>query len=242
MRPAHWGLAASAAGLAVGGVSVAAGTGVLPTLGTHEAPRPAVAASVPAGPEATDGPAATPRGSTGPGRASGPSSPPPLTPPASPAPPAPPTGTAGTATARGAAPGGGAPTGGTRTDDRSGAAGKAPDGTWPARTTQDCRDFRDGRIDAARRQQLELVAKASGGVRRFCDQVLSDGRRPEEPSADTGAVGAVPGTDAGAGTGDRVVGGGDADPGPGDGGGGRTAGKEKPAGPKPPVKGGGKAR
>ncbi|MCQ0024015.1 hypothetical protein M4914_14335, partial [Streptomyces somaliensis DSM 40738] len=152
--------------------------------------------------------------------------------------------------------GGGAPTGGTPPDGRAGTAGKAPGDTRTARTAQDCRDFRDGRIDPTRRQQLEAAAKNSGGVRQFCDQVLADDRRSGGSSTgtDVGAVAEVPDTDAGTGTGgaggtgtdgtgDRIAGGGDADPDPGDerdGGGGGT-GKEKPSGPKAPVKGGGKA-
>ncbi|WP_010468393.1 hypothetical protein [Streptomyces somaliensis] len=240
-RPARWGLAASVAGLAVGGVAVAAGTGVLPVFGPHEAPPPAVSAPAPGEPEATKGPAVGPRGSAGPGRSTGSGAP-------RPTPPVPSPGAGGAATAGDDGPGGGAPTASTRPGDRD-RTEKVPDGTWSTRIAQDCRDFRDGRIEASRRQQLELAAKATGGVRQFCEQVLSGGRQSGAPTLDTGAVGGLPdlGTDTGGADGGGADGGGDAD-GPdagtvreGDrdaGGGERSTGN---TGRKPPGKGGGKA-
>ncbi|MFJ8694432.1 hypothetical protein [Streptomyces roseolilacinus] len=243
MRPARWGLAASVAGLAVGGVAVAANTGVLPTFGGHKEPLPAASASAPVELET---PADTPRGSTGPGTPADPGGPP-VTPPG------PSAGAAGTPTAGGAAPddNDGSSTGGTAPGDWGRTATRAPDGTWPARVTQACRDFRDGRLDTARRQQLELAAKANGGVQNFCDQVQSGGGRQSggttsggttsggTTSGGTGAVGGVPGTGtgtggAGAGTGTGTgtgaggVGGGDSDGGDSDAdrGGKSTGGKD----------------
>ncbi|OEJ94707.1 hypothetical protein [Streptomyces thermolilacinus] len=204
MRPARWGLAASVAGLAVGGVAVAAGTGVIPAFGGDDAPVPAVSAAAPGEVEAPEGRAHTPPGSHRHGTPTDPASPPPLVPPG------PSKGVGGTAT-----PGGGTP------DDNDGATPgrtepdwgrtetRAPDGTWPARTTQACRDLRDGRLDTARRQQLELAARGSG-VQQFCDQVLSGGGRQ--------SGGTPPGTGTGTGTG------GAPDIGTGTGGGGTSGG------------------
>ncbi|MET9430892.1 hypothetical protein [Streptomyces sp. NPDC003036] len=55
-RPLRWGLAASVAGLAVGGVAVAASTGVLPVLGDDHEPLPASSSASAA---ATPGPLAS---------------------------------------------------------------------------------------------------------------------------------------------------------------------------------------
>ncbi|GGP90151.1 hypothetical protein [Streptomyces roseolilacinus] len=224
MRPARWGLAASVAGLAVGGVAVAANTGVLPTFGGHKEPLPAASASAPV---ELDAPAKTPRGSAGPGTPADPGGPPAT-------PPGPSAGAAGTPTAGGAAPddNDGSSTGGTAPGDWGRTATRAPDGTWPVRVTQACRDFRDGRLDTARRQQLELAAKGNGGVQNFCDQVQSGGGRQPggttsggTASGGTGTVGGVPGTGAvtggagagtGTGTGTGGAGGGDSDGGDSD--------------------------
>ncbi|MCP9986737.1 hypothetical protein LUX01_08575 [Streptomyces sudanensis] len=186
----------------MGGVAVAAGTGVLPVFGPHEAPPPAVSAPAPGEPEATKGPAVGPRGSAGPGRSTGSGAP-------RPTPPVPSPGAGGAATAGDDGPGGGAPTASTRPGDRD-RTEKVPDGTWSTRIAQDCRDFRDGRIEASRRQQLELAAKATGGVRQFCEQVLSGGRQSGAPTLDTGAVGGLPdlGTDTGGADGGGADGGG----------------------------------
>ncbi|MDT9683220.1 hypothetical protein RND61_14225 [Streptomyces sp. TRM76323] len=207
-RPARWGLAASVAGLAVGGVAVAASTGVLPTFGGHKTPLPAASASAPTTPV---GPAVVPPGSTGPRASTGPGGP------TSSTSPAPSTGANGAATVGGGSAGGDDGTSGGRTDpgDWGRTVTRAPDGTWPARATQACRDFRDGRLDTARRRQLELAANAdSGSVRRFCDQVLAGGGRQSGntsagtgavggtgTSAGTGAVGGLPGAGTGTGTG-----------------------------------------
>ncbi|KUH36631.1 MULTISPECIES: hypothetical protein [Streptomyces] len=166
-RPARWGLAASVAGLAVGGVAVAAGTGVLPDFGRDAAPVPAASASAPMELDAPDG-VATPRGSTRPVTPPHPDGP---TPPGASLPAT--GGPDATAGSDGTADNDGADRG--HADDEYWAGGdkRAPGGAWPDRTTQACRDYRDGHLDTARRQQLELSAKADGGIERFCDQVLS---------------------------------------------------------------------
>ncbi|CAL9516067.1 hypothetical protein [Streptomyces sp. enrichment culture] len=201
LRPARWGLAASVAGLAVGGVAVAAGTGVIPAFGGHDAPAPAVSAAAPGDPEAPHEPEVTPRGSHGHRTPADPASPPPLVSPG----PSKGAGDTGTA-APGGTPDGDAPSPGRTEPDWGRTVTRAPDGTWPARTTQACRDLRDGRLDAARRQQLELAAKGSG-VQRFCDQVLSGGARQSGgTSTGTGTGGGLP--DTGTSTGGGSTGGG----------------------------------
>ncbi|WP_149185021.1 hypothetical protein [Streptomyces sp. TRM49041] len=199
VRPARWGLAASVAGLAVGGVAVAAGTGVLPAFGGDNGPAPVASAAVPSELNAPESPAVTPRGSHGPSAPTHPG----MHPSGSPVPS---TGADGAVTSGsdGSYDNDGASGG--RTD--GGAWGRdatqAPDGTWPDRTTQACRDFRDGRLDSARRQRLEVAAKADGGVQRFCDQVLAGGGRQS-------GGGSSAGTGADTGTGTGSTGGGDRD-------------------------------
>lgn len=189
LRPARWGLAASVAGLAVGGVAVAAGTGVIPAFGGHDAPAPAVSAAAPGEGEAPRDPEVTPRGTHGHETPTDPASPPPLVSPG----PSKGAGDTGTATPGGTPDGDGASRRPAE-PDWGRTVTRAPDGTWPARTTQACRDLRDGRLDAARRQQLELAAKGSG-VQKFCDQVLSGGgRQSGGTSTGTGTGGGLPDT------------------------------------------------
>ncbi|MEU3631565.1 hypothetical protein [Streptomyces fradiae] len=218
LRPARWGLAASVAGLAVGGVAVAASTGVLPAFGGHTAPGPASSVAAPAKPPVPAAPTDAPGDSTGPGSPASPGGTPSTTSP-------PPS----------ARPGGSATAGHGAPDDNDGAspgraeadwgrtATRAPDGTWSAAVTQACRDLRDGRLDAARRHQLEHAAKSSGGAQRFCDQVLTGGGHRHSagtPSSGTGTSsggGSSSGSGAGAGQGaDTGKGGGKGDSGKGD--------------------------
>ncbi|MCH0539372.1 hypothetical protein I3F58_07315 [Streptomyces sp. MUM 203J] len=229
LRPARWGLVASVAGLAVGGVAVAAGTGVLPALGgdPRPEPTPAASASLTPGHRIAEEPAVRPPGWVTP--------PVPQSPGTSPSP-------GVTSPSPGETPGRGMVTepggasadndGGTRTDrpgdpdgsgdhagDRDG-ADRTPGATLPDRTAQACRDFRDGHLDEVRRRQLESAARTDGGVQRYCDQVLGAGRQ----SGGTGA-------DKSAGAGDRD-GDGDGD-GEGEGAQGRRPAPRDPVKPTP---------
>lgn len=203
-RPIRFGLVASLACCAIGGVAVAAGTGMLPGPFGRHTPTPASSVSAAASPEELGS------GLTGDGEAS-----------------APPPGSAGGDSASPATPGAG-PTagpesgrpddGGRTTDEapaeasadgggesRSGGAEDNPaDGTgatqgsggqdgdgasgdtdnsgdtgdrtaaWYAKTLKACRDYRDGKLDDESRSRLEALAKGARNLDRFCDRMLDE--------------------------------------------------------------------
>lgn len=182
-RPVRFGLVASLAGCALGGVAVAAGTGMLlGPFGGHANPLPASSVSAPASPEErldSDGTSAAPSGSpvphpsrdsAGPSAATG-------------------DGTRKADSARGkgglgqdgrkssdadsdrdtAGEGRGVPYG---TGSTAGSEQDGMYGIWGKRTVRACRDYRAGRLDADRRRRLEVLAKGAGGLDRFCRRVL----------------------------------------------------------------------
>ncbi|MGW1880983.1 hypothetical protein, partial [Streptomyces sp. NPDC001970] len=210
-RPVRWGLAASLAGFAVGGVAVAAGTGLLPTpFGGDRNPAPAssVSAAVTPGPLVSDAPSDDDGVTTPVAPSSGPGSP--SAPPSSGA--SVPTG--GTGLDKGAG-------GGSREDGRTDQpSGNDRDGFGDRyrKTVEACRDYRSGRLDEDRRRRLEDAANGADRIGRFCDRVLSGG---DGTSGD--------GNDGGSGS----DGGGDGD---GDGDGGDPGGDDDADGsPAPPV-------
>ncbi|MEU3504598.1 hypothetical protein ABZ726_29010 [Streptomyces hundungensis] len=163
--PVRLGLAAALACCALGGVAVAAGTGVLPGPFASDERDPTPASSVSAG--ASPGPTAD--------------SPSPSLPSASPTP-----------ERRG--PSSGAPTPGDPSHSASpGAASSGPgadpgdkdgtgpgsddgeDGQWLAKTADDCRAYRSGKLDTDKRRNLESAAHGAGAVKAFCDLLL-DGK------------------------------------------------------------------
>lgn len=185
-RPIRFGLAASLAGCALGGVAVAAGTGVLPgPFGGHANPLPASSVSAPASPgELGSGPASdetrVPRpASTGPDTS------------ADAAVPSAPAGD-GTRMGDGGAnnrDGQGSTDGkdggygddvdarprsedGTARDSTSGSGQGGTSGKWLGRTVRACRDYRDGNLDADRRRRLVELARGAGNLDRFCKRVL----------------------------------------------------------------------
>ncbi|MFC8917490.1 hypothetical protein ACFT5C_17135 [Streptomyces sp. NPDC057116] len=216
-RPVRWGLAASVAGLAAGGVAVAAGTGVLPVLGGDSEPLPAASVSAAATPETSVSgePTGGPDSAT-PGRSGEPGSVPPS---ASRTPGA---GTEGAERVPGRPDHG--RTGGTGDDDPSGGwpggdlggaeggtgsvSGSDSGDTWFARTVQDCRDYRDGRMDRERREELEAEADGAAKLKALCDKVLA-GEAEWQNSTGSGSQGAG----SGSGSGDGGDGGKDEGPG-----------------------------
>ncbi|MFF1694245.1 hypothetical protein ACFVXC_11545 [Streptomyces sp. NPDC058257] len=163
-RPLRYGLAAVLAGCMIGGVAVAAGTGVLPSpFGHHDAPGPAASASSVASPE----PLASPPGD----RSGSPDVEPddvtttpegPSTEPGSSAPPpeagnseGPSKGGAGTTK-----PGAGDPQ---RENEAKG---------WYRKVVVACRDYRSGNLQGEKRRRLEEAAKGSQRVTEFCGRVL----------------------------------------------------------------------
>ncbi|THA75005.1 hypothetical protein E6R60_18350 [Streptomyces sp. A0642] len=202
-RPIRFGLVASLACCAIGGVAVAAGTGVLPVPFGRHVPAPATSVSAAASPEelgsglpTDDETSAPPPGS----RADGAASPD--------APGTAPTGgpkigrtdEGGHTTDAGGRVGdgtGGTPSGGAEDDPSGGVdATKGQDGgrdsghdsgqdtgqdgatedkssAWYAKTLKACRDYRDGKLDDKRRSRLEALAKGARNLDRFCDRMIA---------------------------------------------------------------------
>ncbi|GGP36253.1 hypothetical protein [Streptomyces sindenensis] len=187
-RPVRFGLVASLAGCALGGVAVAAGTGVFTgTFGGQGLPTPAssVSAAVtpgplisndsvddpsapvdpssPAEPEATSSP--TVRESSGPEESDG----------ARTVDPGRESGTGRPDTPD--RPGGDGREettgGGTGRDDRPGGSGGDTDsGNWHEKSVRACKAFRAGTLDDRSRRQLIEFAKGEKNLERFCDRLL----------------------------------------------------------------------
>ncbi|MEV0489399.1 hypothetical protein [Streptomyces atratus] len=193
-RPVRFGLAASLAGCALGGVAVAAGVGVLPgPFGEHADPLPASSVSASEFPE-----------ELGSGDGSGRTTAPPS---GSPDVNTSPDSTGGTNQGKGDGDGtsgpGGTPDGsgarngesaGPRSPDATGSEGtpgSAQGGTSSApfaRTLKACRDYRDGKLDGARRRQLETLADGAANLDGFCQRVFDkagdEGDREQGSGAD----------------------------------------------------------
>ncbi|CAM5260872.1 hypothetical protein GCM10010329_04670 [Streptomyces spiroverticillatus] len=217
-RPLRLGLVTVVAAGALGGVAVAAGTGVLPGpfLFGHVEPDPASSVSVASpdsaehevDPESTEGP--QPERSGPPEKPTG-GSPPPATGGESSGGSRVSGGTTGDDRDGSADPGGGSK--GTDQDTGSGASttdpskGREPDSSqgsgdkegqgkgWQQRTVKACRDYRANRLPDQVKQYLEAQAKGADGIARFCDRLL-DGK-----GGDNGAVPPLPGDDGNQGPG-----------------------------------------
>ncbi|MGW9118005.1 hypothetical protein ACWGRV_15410 [Streptomyces sp. NPDC055663] len=191
-RPVRFGLVASLAGCALGGVAVAAGTGMLPGPFGGRTPLPAASVSSEATPEelgsgpTTDETAQPPpSGSPRTGTSSSP------TDPSAPAG-GQDHGSSGRATEPGAAdkrkPGGGA-TGspdGDRNSEQPEPPGNNSSADWYAKALQACRDYRDGKLSENRRRKLEALANGAENLDRFCDRVIE---RSETGQSDQGGDG-----------------------------------------------------
>lgn len=206
-RPIRFGLVASLACCAIGGVAVAAGTGMLPAPFGRHTPAPATSVSAAASPEELGS------GLTGDDEASAP-------------PPGSPGGDAASPDAPGAGPTAGPETGRPDSGDRTtgeapagagtdgaednpsdgagatkGPGGQDGDGTsgdtgtgdtgdktsaWYAKTLKACRDYRDGKLDDESRSRLEALAKGARNLDRFCDLMLdqADGKNGDGNNAD----------------------------------------------------------
>ncbi|WP_432248186.1 hypothetical protein ACRAR1_10680 [Streptomyces sanyensis] len=193
-RPLRYGLAAALAGCALGGVAVAAGTGVLPTPFHDDAPLPAASVSAAATPEVLA--SRTPDGNRGAEKP---------TPPGAVAPP-PARPSTGAPEGSGRRPGSGAP-------DEDGAsapavtapppaeapeeASRAPEGDKEAalrrKAVEACEEHRAGGIPADRRARLEALSGGADRVERFCDRLLGpaegDDDGPGEDDGDGGSSG-----------------------------------------------------
>ena len=177
-RPFRFGIATALAGCAIGGVAVAAGSGVLPTFGDE---RPTPASSVSAA--ATPGPVTSPtQGGAGTGRPSGSSGEtgtPPVVPPVPDSTTPTPGDTGGTTAGLPAEDGG----------TTAGSGGPARNGELYRKTVDACRDYRSGRIAQDARRRLEEAAKGPARVERFCDRLL-DGDSGDGSTGSGGSGGA----------------------------------------------------
>ncbi|MEV7853523.1 hypothetical protein [Streptomyces sp. NPDC088183] len=182
-RPVRFGLVASLAGCALGGVAVAAGTGMLPGPFGERAPVPATSVSAAATPEELgsgfteeENPQPPPSATPGAGTSSPPARP--ATPPGDPDP-----GGSGRTKKHGGGsdrkPGGsasGSATGsadGTRNGNLPGNSGATGSGAWYAKALKACRAYRDGKLDDTSRRRLEALAKGARNLDRFCDRVIA---------------------------------------------------------------------
>ncbi|MGW2478911.1 hypothetical protein ACWCWQ_03610 [Streptomyces sp. NPDC001571] len=226
--PVRLGLAAALACCAIGGVAVAAGTGVLPgpfaSDGQDPVPASTVSAAVTPGPVATSPTHSLPPGSPSPDRA------------------VPSFGTPAPGDPTHRASPGGAATGGTSDPGRKdpdptsgpggdeGGAGGSDGNRWLARTTEACREYRSGKLDSNKRRDLESEAHGSAALKGFCDLVL-DGK----PGKSNGGGGTGSGGSGGDGHGGGKGGGrgnGDGES-PGNKYGGGGGGKQSSVGPRP---------
>ncbi|MFH9237245.1 hypothetical protein ACH4KO_04735 [Streptomyces anulatus] len=192
-RPVRFGLVASLAGCALGGVAVAAGTGVFTgTFGGQGSPAPATSVSA----AVTPGPLISGEST---GDPSSPADPPPPDEPADPSSPATresggpekPDGERTGDTGRESGvdrpgnpdrPGGDGreetPGSGEGQDEQPGDSGDdTASGNWYEQSVKACKAFRDGTLDDRSRRELIRFAKGEKNLERFCDRLLdgSDG-------------------------------------------------------------------
>ncbi|GAA0586369.1 hypothetical protein [Streptomyces crystallinus] len=158
LRPVRFGLAAALAGCALGGVAMAAGTGVLPGLGTAD-PEPGSSVSAVATPSPID--STSPSGRTGA--------------PVAPKSPTPGRTPSGEASTPGATASDSVETPGTTPAPAPTSGGKQED--WAAKKVEYCRDFRSGRLDQTRRHRLEIAALGAARIKQFCDNVIEEAER-----------------------------------------------------------------
>ncbi|MET7758738.1 hypothetical protein ABZT27_29145 [Streptomyces sp. NPDC005389] len=199
-RSLRYGLAAAVAAVTVGGVAVAAGTGVLPMVGG-----PAPASSVTAGEHADplvsedpgirkdpEAPTTEPDGDRTPGASPSAGT----TPPSTGAPDGQGTGTEGPGTPK---PGRSTPGTGTATDPGgpggstggkdggTGGTGGDPSTTAREKVLKACRAFRSGQLDATGRKGLTSVLRDGETLRRYCDRILGGTAAPQDGGGKDGS-------------------------------------------------------
>ncbi|MER5964100.1 hypothetical protein [Streptomyces sp. NPDC002057] len=203
-RSVRYGLAAAVAAVTVGGVAVAAGTGVLPMVG------PAPASSVTAGGTADplvsvdpgiredpEAPPAEPGGSGDPAPGVSPSAGTGTTAPATGGTDGPGTATPGQGTSEpgrstegtptGPGPSGTGGAGGSGED--SGATGKPGTMTLREMAVKACREYRSGKLDATGRKRLTGTLRDGETLRRYCDRLLDGGTGPSEGDGEDDGTG-----------------------------------------------------
>ncbi|MEV2249653.1 hypothetical protein AB0I94_03685 [Streptomyces sp. NPDC050147] len=235
-RPLRYGLAAVLAGCMIGGVAVAAGTGVLPSpFGDREQPGPAASASSVASPEPLASPSKEPSSTPDvepddvtttpedPSREPGSSAP-----------------TQEAEDSEGASKGGTAGT----TRPGSGDSGRENEANdFHRKVVSACRDYRSGELQGEKRRRLEEAAKGSQRVTEFCGRVLGGTGSDREHNGGGSDSGGKTGGKTGGGNGGNggsdddgdKGGGGDKSDGDGSSGGGNDHGGHEGSRPAPPV-------
>ncbi|GAA3391785.1 hypothetical protein [Streptomyces roseoviridis] len=236
-RSLRYGLAAALAAVTVGGVAVAAGTGMLPL--TSE---PASGHSV----RAVDTTGPTASGSPGDGTGTGTGT----NAPGVPADPDRTTGTPGpTGGPSSATPGAGDTAGATAEPDRTTAGPDGDGASRDKRIVEACKEYRAGRLTDSGRQRLAGSLRSGETVKRYCERVLagapSSGAAQPSAGRTTGGSGGSGGSGSGSGGGGPESGNADGDDkddrGDGDrkgGGSGGARGSDGGAGDRGPVSGG----
>ncbi|MFF5975935.1 hypothetical protein ACFY7C_30940 [Streptomyces sp. NPDC012769] len=187
-RSLRYGLAAALAAVTVGGVAVAAGTGMLPL--TSE---PASGHSV----TAADTTAPTVSGSPGDGSGTG------TDVPGVPADPDGRTGTPGPTDGPSTTTPGPGDSAGATPDPDGGTAGPDPDGaTRDKRLVEACQDYRAGRLTDSGRQRIAGSLKSGETVKRYCERVLAGAPTTgaTQPSASAGRTSGASGGPGGSGS------------------------------------------
>ncbi|GGR37907.1 hypothetical protein [Streptomyces roseolus] len=177
-RSLRYGLAAALAAVTVGGVAVAAGTGVLPLVDRE--PSRTAAATDPAVPTGDPGgPTAGVRRHPDPSRSGDPDRPTPPAPGTTP--------TAGSRDGALATPRPGTTPSGKRTgrDEDDDTGGRDAD-TREARTKA-CGDYRAGRLDEAGRQRLAAALRTGQSLRAYCDALLGSAAEKEKEGKKEGS-------------------------------------------------------
>ncbi|MFI8424291.1 hypothetical protein [Streptomyces sp. NPDC085479] len=186
-RSLRYGLAAALAAVTVGGVAVAASTGVLPL--TEEPARTVTAAETatppePSGPSGPSAPTPAIERHDDPSRSTDPGTPTETT-----APGASPTGRSGDGTTTSPRPD--ATTPGADKPDRDPAGPTATSGTGGGREAMAaaCRDYRSGRLDPTARRRLVELLRSEEPLRAYCDRLLGGGTTGDTDRSDTGSTG-----------------------------------------------------
>ncbi|GGV70382.1 hypothetical protein GCM10010277_81280 [Streptomyces longisporoflavus] len=204
-RPMRYGLAAVLAGCMIGGVAVAASTGVFPSpFGDRDKPGPAASASSVASPE----PLASPSG--------GSSSAPDVEPDDVTTTPEEPSNKPGSSAPPPQAEGSPGASKGGEGDTKPGAGDPQHEneaGGWYRRVVSACRDYRSGELQGEKRRRLEEAAKGSQRVTEFCGRVLGGpgGDRDHDGDGSGGGGGNYGGNGGGNGGNDGDNGDGDGD-------------------------------
>ncbi|MFE5632258.1 hypothetical protein [Streptomyces sp. NPDC056463] len=208
-RSLRYGLAAAVAAVAVGGVAVASGTGLLPFTSDRPAPAGSVSAVDTPAPIASDDSAERPdvpeaSGIPEPGATTGTPSVPPTADGATPDAATSTPGTPATAGSGGTGGEGGRDEATPKPENSTGGPSEKDGADFGAKIVNACKEYRAGRLDETAKRRLEKSARGGETVRRFCDRVLGGdsaggegggGNGDDDPSGEGERAGSAERTD-----------------------------------------------